>query len=181
MKTSRQLLQAMQETLKQGEHLLRNLDEETYRRKVPVAFNASIGGHYRHCLDHFLSVFESLGGPVVDYDNRKRDARIECSRLFALNVTRDLLGRVKVLRPEVLEKSILVRCKVSYASAESPLVPTTVGREAMYAVTHAVHHYALMGVICGLQGVALPEGFGVAPSTLKHQAEQQEPPLASAA
>jgi len=171
----------MQETFKQGEHLLRHLDEETYRNKLPVAFNASIGGHYRHCLDHFLSIFEAVGSAEIDYDSRKRDARIEASRLFALNVTRDLSGRSKLLREELLEKSVLIRCKVSYASPHSPQVPSTFGREVMYAVTHAIHHYALIGVMCGLQGVSLPEGFGVAPSTLKHQAERELRPLVSAA
>ena len=40
----------------------------------------------------------------------------------------------------------------------------------MYSVAHAVHHYALIGIIGGLLGVEMPPGFGVAPSTLKHQA-----------
>jgi hypothetical protein len=41
----------------------------------------------------------------------------------------------------------------------------------MYAVAHAVHHYALIGVIGGLMGLSMPAGFGIAPSTLKHRAE----------
>ena len=41
----------------------------------------------------------------------------------------------------------------------------------MYSVAHAVHHYALIGVMGGVMGLALPPGFGVAPSTLKHQRE----------
>jgi len=39
----------------------------------------------------------------------------------------------------------------------------------MYAVVHAIHHYALISVMCHLLEIPLPEGFGVAPSTLKHQ------------
>jgi len=41
----------------------------------------------------------------------------------------------------------------------------------MYAVAHAVHHYALIGVMGGILGLPLPTGFGVAPSTIKHQAQ----------
>jgi hypothetical protein len=41
----------------------------------------------------------------------------------------------------------------------------------MYVVAHAVHHYALIGVMAGVMGMSLPAGFGVAPSTLKHQAK----------
>jgi len=181
MNSSRQLLQAMQETFQQGENLLRGLDDENYRRKMPVAFNASISGHYRHCLDHFVSIFESMGSGQVDYDNRKRDERIESSRMFALHVTRDLAGRGKLLREEVMEKAVLVRCKISYETAESPLVPSTLGREIMYAVAHAIHHYALIGVICGLQEIGIPEGFGVAPSTVKHRADLEQKKMAVAA
>ena len=62
-------------------------------------------------------------------------------------------------------------CKTSYAINGSQVSPSTVGREIMYSVAHAVHHYALIGVMCGIMGLAMPPGFGVAPSTLKHQAE----------
>jgi hypothetical protein len=41
----------------------------------------------------------------------------------------------------------------------------------MYAVVHAVHHYALIGIMGGIMGLRMPPGFGVAPSTLKHQVE----------
>jgi hypothetical protein len=41
----------------------------------------------------------------------------------------------------------------------------------MYAVAHAVHHYALIGIMGGIMGLRMPPGFGVAPSTLKHQVE----------
>jgi hypothetical protein len=49
----------------------------------------------------------------------------------------------------------------------------------MYSVAHAVHHYALIGVMGGLLNLRLPAGFGVAPSTLKHQAETVKPALAA--
>jgi hypothetical protein len=41
----------------------------------------------------------------------------------------------------------------------------------MYAVAHAIHHYALIAVMCGLMKMPVPAGFGVAPSTLKYHAE----------
>ena len=43
------------------------------------------------------------------------------------------------------------------------------------AAGHAVHHYALIGVMGGIMGLPMPPGFGVAPSTLKHQAEIMKP------
>jgi len=68
-----------------------------------------------------------------------------------------------------MARRVHTRCKVSYIAGASPLAESTLGREAMYAVVHAIHHYALISVMCHLLEIPLPEGFGVAPSTLKHQ------------
>jgi hypothetical protein len=45
---SEELIQSVLETLALGESLLAQLGDEDYTRKVAVAFNASIGGQYRH-------------------------------------------------------------------------------------------------------------------------------------
>jgi hypothetical protein len=42
----------------------------------------------------------------------------------------------------------------------------------MYAVAHAIHHYALIAVMCAILEIPVPAGFGVAPSTLQYHAEQ---------
>jgi hypothetical protein len=66
---------------------------------------------------------------------------------------------------------VAVTCKTSYTTSGSQASPSTIGREIMYSVAHAVHHYALIGVMGGIMGLKMPPAFGVAPSTLKHQAE----------
>jgi hypothetical protein len=40
----------------------------------------------------------------------------------------------------------------------------------MYAIVHAVHHYALISVMLQLLKLTVPPGFGVAPSTVHHRA-----------
>jgi hypothetical protein len=166
---SRRILSALQEVLEQGICLLDGLDSQTYSEKMPVAYNASIGAHYRHCLDHFTCLLASLASAEINYDCRARDLRLETNPELALIETRRLLELSRTLENSIVALPLQVRCKVSYHHEESPVVPSTFGREVMYSVAHAVHHYALIGVICGLQGRALPQGFGVAPSTLNHQ------------
>jgi len=166
-----ELIRSVLETLAQGEALLAHLSDETYTRKLPVAFNASVGGHYRHCLDHFRSLLEAAASGDLNYDLRERGTLVENHRFAALNATRDLREACAALSETCLSRALSVRCKTSYASGGSQTSESTVGREVMYAVAHAVHHYALIGIMCGLMGVPLPAGFGVAPSTLQHQAE----------
>ena len=166
---NRELLQSVIETLRQGETLLAEIGDTAYTHKVPVAFNASIGGHYRHCLDHFRSLLDAAQSGDLNYDHRERGTLVENDRFAALNTTRELIAGWENLNLFFLSRKLEVTCKTSYAASGSQSSPSTVGREIMYAVAHAVHHYALIGVMGGIMGLPMPIGFGVAPSTLKHQ------------
>jgi len=163
------ILAASIEILDQGCTLLAALSDGAYTERMPMAYNASIGGHYRHCLDHFHSIALGAGDGVVDYDRRRRDPVIENDRFAAINETRRLRDVIAGLGEAVLGEGVRVLCKTSYSACGTQQAKATVGRELMYAVAHAVHHYALIGIMAKLQGVSLPEGFGVAPSTLRHQ------------
>ncbi|MEI9864466.1 MAG: DinB family protein [Limisphaerales bacterium] len=167
----RELIQSVIETLQQGETLLTEISDANFTRKVPIAFNASIGGHYRHCLDHFRTLLESATTGDLNYDHRERGTLIENDRFAALNATRELREAYEKLDSTFIPRLLQVTCKTSYTTSGSQMSLSTVGREIMYAVAHAVHHYALIGVMGGIMGLPLPAGFGVAPSTLKHQAQ----------
>lgn len=166
-----ELVQAVVEALHQGEALLEEISDEGYTRKLPVAFNASIGGHYRHCLDHFRVLLESAASGDLNFDHRERGTLVENDRFAALNASRELRAAFEKLDPSLVSRQLNVTCKTSYSSRGSQTAPSSVGREVMYSVAHAVHHYALIGIMCGVMGWRLPTGFGVAPSTLKHLKE----------
>jgi len=167
--TEHELLAAARETLAQGEALLAEISGDDYTRKLPVAFNASIGGHYRHCLDHFRTLLAAAAAGDLNYDQRERGTLVENDRAAALKVTRELMAGYARLDPTLLGRTLAVTCKTSYAASGSQASPSTVGREVMYAVAHAVHHYALIGIMAGIMNIKTPAGFGVAPSTLKQQ------------
>lgn len=167
----RELIQSVQEALQRGEALLAEISDAEYTRQVPVAFNATIGGHYRHCLDHFRTLLDAAMAGDLSYDQRERGTLVETDRFAALNATRELSAGYAKLDPVFLARSLAVTCKTSYSAKGSQASPSTIGREIMYSVAHAIHHYALIGVMGGIMGLKLPPDFGVAPSTLKHQAE----------
>lgn len=166
---NRELCQSVLETLRQGERLLAEMRDADFTRKIPAAFNASIGGHYRHCLDHFRALLEVAPQGDLNYDLRERGTLVENDRFAALNATRELIVGWENLNLFFIARHLNVTCKTSYAATGSQSAPSTVGREIMYAVAHAVHHYALIGVMAGIMELPLPAGFGIAPSTLKHQ------------
>jgi uncharacterized damage-inducible protein DinB len=154
--------------LRQGEDLLRVLSAQNYARRVPVVFNASIGGHYRHCLDHFASLLLALDVDAVDYDRRQRDPAIETRPDLARALTAEMRRTLEQLEPEALRSEVTARCEVSYTHGNSPVTRSTLGRELVYCIAHAIHHYALIAVMARLLDVSLPDDFGIAPSTVKH-------------
>ena len=171
MNENQWLILSVIEVLDQGETLLQEIDDEAYGRRLPVAFSASIGGHYRHCLDHFRSLINAAEIGDLDYDARKRGTLIESDRFAALNATRELREAFERLDDRQLGRILRVTCRTSYSAASSQTAVSSVAREIMYSVAHAVHHYALIGIMGALMGLSMPPGFGVAPSTLKHQAQ----------
>lgn len=166
------LHEAIAEVLRQGEALLNSLSDEDYKRKLPTVFGSTVGGHYRHCLDHFKSLLSGLDAGEIDYDHRERNSWVENDCMFALAETHRILRAFEFIPTPFLDCPINVRSKVNYEVDGASLIGSTVGREFMYAVAHAIHHYALIAVMCGILDVPVPAGFGVAPSTLKYQAEQ---------
>ena len=166
------LQSAVAEVLRQGEALLTSLRDEEYTRKLPGVFGSTVGGHYRHCLDHFQSLLQGLDADEINYDHRERNPRMENDRQFALAETHRIKRAFGSISTPFLDCPINVRSKVNYELDAAPLIGSTVGRELVYAVAHAIHHYALIAVMCGLLEVPVPSGFGVAPSTLKYHAEQ---------
>lgn len=169
---ARRILDAATTILAQGEDLLRSLSAESYTLRVPLAFNACIGGHYRHCLDHFTSLLRGLDADAVDYDHRERDVRIESEPGFALALTQQMRTRLETLPIGALDAAVNARCDVSYVHGDSPLTGSTFGRELVYCIAHAIHHYALIAIMARLMEVKLPDYFGVAPSTVAHHARQ---------
>src|SRR5664279_1122290 len=114
-----ELIQSVIESLRQGAALLAEISDENYTCKVPIAFNASIGGHYRHCLDHFRSLLESAMQGDLNYDHRERGTLVESDRFVALNATRELRERYEHLDPIFLMRPLAVTCKTSYVTGGS--------------------------------------------------------------
>src|SRR5437899_11132806 len=154
------LQDAIAEVLHQGESLLNSLRDGEYTRKLPTVFGSTVGGHYRHCLEHFQSLLQGLDADEINYDDRERNPRIENDRAFALTETRRILRGLASISTPFLDCPINVRSKVNYELDAASSIGSTVSRELMYAVAHTIHHYALIAVMCSVLEVTVPAGFG---------------------
>jgi hypothetical protein len=163
---------AVRDVLRQGCIFLDRIGDETYARPLEGQAEetpaASLGAHYRHVLDHFLCLAEGIRTGQVNYDQRRRNPQLESSVTCARLVTEGLIDEFGGLSSEILQRECAVTYSVGYGETEVEAVRSNLGREVMFCVGHAIHHYAILRLLCAGVGVKLPHEFGVAPSTLKH-------------
>ncbi len=165
--SSPSLLCAVEDVLQQGRLLLRTVNAELYALPLDGLPGTSIGGHYRHVLDHFQCLLVGLRGGEINYDQRRRDPQVERSLEYALEVTEQISAEFAAIPEESWRLDCAVIYSVGY-DAPPETARTNAAREVMFCIGHAIHHYAILKLLCANLGVKLPYTFGVAPSTLKH-------------
>lgn len=161
------LIRANLHYLRQAVALLDRSEDALYRRPVATFYGSSVGGHLRHCIEHYLSFLSGVDSGKVDYDDRKRDERLETRTRDAAAMIGEISDGLSALLDGEPPVGLLV--KMDCGGDEIEWQPSTMGRELQFLVSHTVHHFAMIGGICRALGVDLDEDFGVAPSTLRHR------------
>ncbi len=151
--------------IRQGIALLAELGDKRYTRRIPVVFDASIGGHLRHIIEHYQSFFASLESGELNYEKRARNTEIENSHEFASGILAAIADRLGALGIELAERPLAYCIETSPGKNSR----SSVLRELEFLLSHTVHHYALVAVMCRLQDLEPGKSFGVAPSTLRYQ------------
>ena len=163
------LLTGLEQVLTQGMAMLSSLTDEGYSAKLPEPYGASVGGHYRHILDHILCLYNGLRDGEVNYDHRSRDLRVESDRKCAMALTSTLIQLFSQLDPAIYRRQVRVAYTVRYGGSGVEWLESTVAREVAFCTEHAIHHYALIKLLCAQHETAVPQNFGIAPSTLRYR------------
>jgi hypothetical protein len=160
-----QLQNSIRHILQQLTDMLERLTDEQYTRPCTTLSGATIGEHMRHIIEGFACLNTGYGTGRVNYEARQRDRRIGQDRHFAFNLLVNTYTEI-----DKQDKGLILEANYDEFSEEVMQIATNYHRELLFNLEHAVHHMALIKV--GLNEIAaihLPEGFGVAPSTLKYK------------
>lgn len=155
--------------LQDGLELLERLPEAIYALPQRAGGGGSIGEHLRHNLDHYVCFLRGIEPGLIDYDARERELRTAADPDHAAAIVRDLIEQLEAVGPFIdpaAPVSLHMRCGNS-----DETVPSSLGRELQFLVSHTIHHYALIAIFCRQEGIELPAHFGVAPSTLEYRAQ----------
>ncbi|MFK7847513.1 MAG: hypothetical protein AB8G77_19635 [Rhodothermales bacterium] len=159
--------------LEQGIRLLTEMDDRVYTHTDSPVYNSGIGDHYRHCLEHYLCFLDGIDARSIDYDARKRDKRISSDRLYAIQITEQIVRQLNLTGCEGVSLKVKMDCRLD--DEEGAIwTDSTPERDLQYLQAHTIHHYALIAMILRLQGHEPGEGFGVAPSTLTYLKSQTQ-------
>ncbi|WP_414660205.1 hypothetical protein [Horticoccus sp. 23ND18S-11] len=154
--------------IRQGIGLLAELGEARFTARIPICYNASVGGHLRHIVEHYQCFLRGLGEGGIDYEDRARDPLIEGSPGYASAIMEEISHRLTVLAATLPNRGL----QIGAGTAEGLMTDTSVLRELEFLLSHTIHHYAIVAVMARVQGCEPEATFGVAPSTIKFQQTQ---------
>jgi hypothetical protein len=168
------LICAIEKGLRQQLGLLSVLSAEQYSAPAQSYFKSSAGMHIRHNLDHFSAFFDGLAMGKIDYEGRERDEEVEQVPTVAMDLIEKCINLLDLLRKKETDTSLNIREESESNTDAKVLLLSSVGRELQFLLGHTVHHNALIAMIVHSQGISLPAGFGVAPSTQRHAAKTEK-------
>ena len=161
------LVESCQHHLEQARSLALRLDAAELACAHALCYGSSIGQHLRHCVDHVESFLNGLDDGRVDYDIRVRGLDWETRPEAAVARIEANIRRLQRLSADESGKLLV---KLDCGEMDAPWRTSTVGRELQFLVSHLVHHYAIVSIMCRSQGIDPGAEFGIAPSTLRHRA-----------
>jgi hypothetical protein len=162
-----QLQKTIQNVFVQLSETLELLSAEQYVHPSKTLFNATIGQHTRHIIEMFICLEKGYDSGVVNYEKRPRDLRIETDKDFARSLLLSIYNDLNKLN-----KHMVLHTSYNEDSDQVIAFQTNYHREVAYNLEHTIHHMALIKVgIYELSDIQLPDGFGVATSTIKFRKE----------
>ena len=157
------------ETLLRLKAVLAQMDQRLYTH-VNAKGGASVGQHVRHTLEFFQCLFDAK--MAVNYDARNRDIMVESSPKHA-SLTIDRI--IEEVNNQTSDFPLQTVGEFPSVSAQPLSVNSSLSRELLYVLEHAIHHMALIRILIKDEQAdfELEEAFGVAYSTLAYRSQDK--------
>lgn len=147
--------------------IIQQFSVEDYSKKLNILNGSSIGMHTRHILEFYTCFLKTTNSSQICYDNRDRKLIYEIDPDSSISCFKSIQNDIQKLN---LESEISIQTNTGVSENENEFVQSTIGRELLYTLDHAIHHMAILkiGTQMNFNNISFPEGFGVAPSTIRH-------------
>lgn len=153
--------------LERGIRLLSSISDEAYGDCCVPPYFSSIGGNMRHILDFYSCIFNGLEKGHIDFTQRNRNELIEQKTALGINYFNEIIAKINKLDISTFGDLIKVTDNLGKGNVT---IDYTIASTLAQAHSHAIHHYALVGLIINQLGLELPEAdFGYNPTTPKKE------------
>ena len=161
-----QLHATTREIIAQLQLFLNQIDANSYSECLPILQGSSVGQHLRHVIEFYVCLSRQMKEGIISYDDRERNHQLENDLGYTCRILSELSNEVAEWHTD---KPLQLRA--IYGDTAGTLVPTSLARELVYLIEHAVHHMAVVKIAVAhhLPHIVLPSSFGVAHSTRQHQ------------
>ncbi len=154
----------VKEILLQLVNTIQALTSDEYTEEIYLLANKSIGEHTRHIIELFQQLHIGYESGIVNYDNRKRDVRLQENIDFAIDSIAEIVAGLNRINKNLQIYSV-------YNHPET-LIETNYFRELLFNLEHCVHHQAMLKIgLISLNILDVNDDLGVAKSTLLHRSK----------
>ena len=158
------LIKAITVNLNELIELLNRMTEEQYQLPSKELSSSSIGQHIRHIIEMYQCLLHQYESGIINYDDRKRDLRIETKIDYAIFCLEHIIRQV-----DLNDKPLVL---VNHLMGTSLEIQSHYSRELLYNLEHSIHHQALIKVaLISFDDIEVAEYFGFAPSTIQYKKE----------
>lgn len=153
-------------TLCQLKTFLATLTDEAYTETIQELSNATIGQHTRHIIEFYSCLTEQIKlDNTINYDKRLRKTKLETSKEATIIEIDKICKSINDIKDNRNLSTTGHLGDVDYK------IPTSVKRELLYVLEHAVHHMAIIKIAVKILklNISIPPNFGIAESTLVYR------------
>lgn len=159
------LVQGNLEGIDQGICLLESLTDDQYNYDAKPYVESGIGPHLRHINDLYFALIAESHSGEVDYDVRRRGAKIETCRQTAIEEFKQIKHWLLSLNQDDVQRKVNISTETSIYQQFICKTESTLGRELIFVASHTTHHFAVVRVITEFCKVPTQDIFSYAPAT----------------
>lgn len=141
------------------------IDDQHYSEQLPLLSNNTVAKHVRHILELYVQLLSGIEFDEINYDKRERNLLIEHDKKYTLGFINQLIEKINNVEnnSKEIDLNSLIDC-------EEILVKSSVEREFLYNIEHAIHHMAILQIACKhyFEYIHLDKNFGIAYSTIQY-------------
>jgi hypothetical protein len=162
-----EILASTDKTLSQLIQLTKALSHEEFTRSLSILSNSTIGQHIRHIIEFYIELNNGYISGIVSYDKRLRNPDFETDQTIIISKLKNIGYDLNTYD---LALNLKIKSNHGLTDDEETISNSSVMRETVYALDHAVHHLAVIKIALKTEfcHIEFDQNMGVAPSTLRN-------------